>query len=152
LKKEKDLTREVRYGHLQHRNVCWVPVGKDGRDGEALLYAESYRALMEHGCPSKWFLIGRSVCTSGIRSKTLMIARLLTYADPGQKVIYVNDDPFDLRLQNLGLIPGYSKTSDIEVLEEMQRLKKARQAEQLATAEEQAKKHSRFYSIRTEDA
>jgi hypothetical protein len=143
--------REPRHTFMNHREVTFVPLGPNGKRGEAILYTSSWNLLMKAGVSPNWTVVGRSVTTNGPRGATLMVARLLTEAGPGEKIRFRDNDPYNLRLENIEVIRGYSRESDSDLMWEQIEERKRREQEQLERLEHIERMRSRFYSIRKED-
>ena len=92
----------------RNKNDLWLVMGSVGTVGELivdgayyLFDAEQVDRVQEH-----YWYAGRDgrLCTHvGVRRGTIYLSRHLTNATPGQRVMHLNGDVTDLRLQNLSV-------------------------------------------------
>jgi hypothetical protein len=94
----------------RNRNDLWLVHGPVGLIGELIVGGTEYvfdadrvDRVQEH-----YWYAGRDgrLCTHvGVRRGTIYLSRHLTNAVPGQRVMHLNGDVTDLRLQNLSVRP-----------------------------------------------
>ncbi|MGE8941066.1 hypothetical protein ACO2I3_04065 [Leptospira interrogans] len=88
-------------------DIALVPLGKSGRF--AVCDKADYLRLADLGI-KRWKLDRSWVVThSRLDKSNLMVARLITNAPAGYRVVYLNNDKLDLRRENLALKPYGSK-------------------------------------------
>ncbi|WP_442577705.1 hypothetical protein ACSBOB_19275 [Mesorhizobium sp. ASY16-5R] len=91
--------------HIDKTGVVRVPLARDGKD-EAVIDLEAYNELMTLGVYQNWQLRGGNVGARGPRGLKVLIGRVLTNARPGQRVVYRDGNPLNLRRGNLDLSDG----------------------------------------------
>lgn len=86
------------------RTLCLVPLGPSS-DYVATIWKEDYDFLMRLGLSPAWLPlnVGRYVYTSTKKNK-IFIARVLLDAKPGHVVRYRDNDPWNLKRENLILV------------------------------------------------
>jgi len=98
--------RPVRITNDRDRgSIVHVPLARDGRR-EAVLDLDDYNELIGLGVYQNWQGRGGQVGARGPDGITLLIARVLTDAKPGQRVIFRDGDCLNLRRDNLDLSEG----------------------------------------------
>ncbi|MCG7504764.1 hypothetical protein [Mesorhizobium retamae] len=89
-------------GDRENGFLVHVPIGRDGVN-EATLDLDDYNELVSFKVYPNWQLRGGQVGARGPLGIEVLIARVLTNAEPGQRVLYVDGSPFNLRRGNLDL-------------------------------------------------
>lgn len=99
-------TIEIYHFKKGKRKLISLPV--QNATDRAVLYESDFDDLMQLGISPKWKLNHNQVL---VRSggKDIVIARLIRGASPKQKVVSLDDSPFNLRRENLVISPGSSK-------------------------------------------
>ncbi|WEX07290.1 hypothetical protein [Chelativorans sp. AA-79] len=82
-----------------------VPLARDGRQ-EAILDLSDYNELIALGVYPNWQLRGGNVGSRGPNGIKVLIARVLTDAKPGQRVVYRDGNKLNLRRGNLSVLDG----------------------------------------------
>lgn len=87
------------------RKVAFVPLGRSGAKGSAVIYEADLLLLQELGLSLSWnrnptsgVVVAPAKLASGDR---IQVARVLLDLGAGQNVRYLNGDPTDLRRSNL---------------------------------------------------
>ncbi len=100
------------------RPVVIVPL-QEGTKGAAIVDQDDFEFLSSIGCSMAWNrLRNGNIVTPCSRSKTnwLLVARILTDANPGQVVAFRDGDNSNLRRSNLVVVFGRSYRHDRAIL------------------------------------
>lgn len=89
------ITGDQKKGFLVH-----VPLARDGEQ-EAILDLDDYNELVSLKVYPNWSLRGGNVSARIPGGASVLIARVLTDANPGQRVVYRDGDRLNLRRENL---------------------------------------------------
>lgn len=101
---------EIRHFADGDQKLVRVPLSNS--ELAATLYEDDFAALMQLGLSAKWRLhnAGKkdyiTVCNNGTHRA---VARYIRHAGPKHKVLYKDNDPTNLRMDNLILAPGRGK-------------------------------------------
>ncbi|MDX8500148.1 hypothetical protein RFM99_17200 [Mesorhizobium sp. VK4C] len=79
-----------------------IPLGRSGTE-EATVDLDDWEELVSLKLSPNWNLQGGQVSSRGPLGVEVMVARVLTDARPGQRILFLNGDHRDLRKSNLGL-------------------------------------------------
>ena len=89
--------------------IVEVPLAGGDEDERALVTDHQARLLWNEGIRGRWFLNhnggGKLYVRAWRNGKNVLIARVLTGAGTGESVRYRNEDPRDLRTENLSVVP-----------------------------------------------
>lgn len=98
------MKRPVQVVEDHGREVVLVSVNK-AADKVALIYREDYELLLALGVPPNWVTTPQSmsVCCTGKGARKLGVARILVDAGAGQRVVYLDGNPLNLKYDNLKL-------------------------------------------------
>lgn len=86
-------------------NIAYVPLGKDGKHGEAKIFLEDYQRLMEKGISPNWFAHSpKGYVSVFIKHIPRSIARLLLDVPRAMVVKYKDGDITNLLRDNLVVV------------------------------------------------
>lgn len=88
--------------------LCWVPLAQ-GRQGFCTIDEPDLQLLETLGLWLGWYLVSKKFVVApcfGASGKTLLVARVLLDAGPGEAVTYKDQDFTNLRRSNLELLQG----------------------------------------------
>jgi hypothetical protein len=89
-------------GDQQRGFTVHVPLGRDGGN-EAVLDLDDYNDLVALKVYPNWQLRGGQVGARGPFGLEILVARVLTDAGAGQRVVFLDGNPLNLRRSNIGL-------------------------------------------------
>lgn len=97
------------------RDICYVPLGRGG-DLCAVIWKEDFDFLIRLGITANWTKGGSNYVTcnsSKVPGNKLQVVRVLLNAGPGEKVRYLDGNSYNLRRENLIVVPSsYAKRRD----------------------------------------
>jgi hypothetical protein len=128
-------------GDQQRGFTVHVPLGRDG-ENEAVLDLDDYNDLVALKVYPNWQLRGGQVGARGPFGLEILVARVLTDAGAGQRVVFLDGNPLNLRRSNIGLqVWGtaihHDRADLIEAADEFERRK--------LLAKESGSYHPRFH-------
>ncbi|RUX21434.1 hypothetical protein EOA27_06040 [Mesorhizobium sp. M2A.F.Ca.ET.037.01.1.1] len=94
--------RDVRLSKIGDEFLVHIPLSRSGVD-ECCIDLDAYNELIGLKLSRNWNLQGGAVSARGPFGVEVLVARVITDALPGERVVYINGDHLDLRRVNLGL-------------------------------------------------
>ena len=103
---------------LQYGETTTVPLGPNGDRGTVVLRKDDYDLLLELGLSECWnaLRINDRIYVTAPSSRApgsrVLVARVLMDAKRGERVIFLDGNPLNMRRENLRLVKGHGKRRD----------------------------------------
>lgn len=112
------IKREAQFSRERGRGIVKVPLGGLGVGRHATLYQEDYDFLRRYGVLfHNWFINAPQVVSFRTKGGHIVsVARILMECEGGHRVRYLDGDGTNLRRDNLRVVSGKGKHSDIDRL------------------------------------
>ena len=101
------------------RDLCLVPLGREGRKGTAKIWKDDLEFLFRLGLSPSWGTVLGAYVTAAARlahGQHVMVARVLMDAGVGQSIRYLDGDRSNLRRENIQVVTGSGIRRDRDYL------------------------------------